>query len=151
MSYKSKKNTNSGKFLLIAITVIVSIWITANLSSNNIETTSNLDLKSNSIDYHLVSKNNTNTEEEVFIEKINLNKIETVDEFINDFTQNINHTNNIDWSLAPSVNSLERKEFYDKHNLAYDETIMKIEDNNPKINLPKNDESLIAKDDRINK
>ena len=151
MSYKSKKNTNSGKFLLIAITVIVSIWITANLSSNNIETTSNLDLKSNSIDYHLVSKNNTNTEEEVFIEKINLNKIETVDEFINDFTQNINHTNNIDWSLAPAVNSLERKEFYDKHNLAYDETIMKIEDNNPKINLPKNDESLIAKDDRINK
>ena len=151
MSYKSKKNTNSGKFLLIAIIVIVSIWITANLSSNNIETTSNLDLKSNSIDYHLVSKNNTNTEEEVFIEKINLNKIETVDEFINDFTQNINHTNNIDWSLAPAVNSLERKEFYDKHNLAYDETIMKIEDNNPKINLPKNDESMIAKDDRINK
>ena len=151
MSYKSKKNTNSGKFLLIAIIVIVSIWITANLSSNNIETTSNLDLKSNSIDYHLVSKNNTNTEEEVFIEKINLNKIETVDEFIKDFTQNINHTNNIDWSLAPAVNSLERKEFYDKHNLAYDETIMKIEDNNPKINLPKNDESMIAKDDRINK
>ena len=151
MSYKSKKNTNSGKFLLIAIIVIVSVWITANLSSNNIETTSNLDPKSNSIDYHLVSKNDTNTKEEVFIEKINLNKIETVDEFINDFTQNINRTNNIDWSLAPAVNSLERKEFYDKHNLAYDETIMKIEDNNPKINLPKNDESLIAKDDRINK
>ena len=150
MSYKSKKNTNSGKFLLIAIIVIVSVWISANLSGNNIETSSNLDLKSNSIEYHLASKNDTNTKEEVFREKINLNKIETVEEFINDFTQNINRTNKIDWSLAPAVNSVERKEFYDKHNLAYDETILKIENNDPRINLPKHDESLIAKDDRIN-
>lgn len=148
MSYKSNNNR---KFLLIAIIILVSVWITANLSSNNIETTSNLDLKSNSIKYHSASKNDTNIEEEVFFEKINLNEIEKVEELINDFTKNVHHTNKIDWSLAPEVNSIERKEFYDKHNLAYDETILKIENNNPKINIPKYDESLMAKKNNIKK
>ena len=60
MPYKSKNNTNSGKFLLIAIIILVSVWITVNLSSNNIEITSKVDLKSNSIEHHLDSKNDNN-------------------------------------------------------------------------------------------
>ena len=151
MPYKSKNNTNSGKFLLIAIIILVSVWITVNLSSNNIEITSKVDLKSNSIEHHLDSKNDKNIIEEVFFEKIDFNEIETVEELINDFTQNMNHTNKIDWSLAPALNSVERKEFYDKHNLAYDETILKIENNSPKVNLSKYDESIIAREDHINK